>query len=718
MKKPELLSPAGNRQCLEAAIEAGCDAVYLGGKVFGARNFALNFNNEELIDAIKYAHINGVKVYVTVNTLIYDSEVDEFLKYIEFLHKNNVDAIIIQDLGMFDLVRKTFPNLEIHASTQMHIHNLEGALLAKKLGFKRVVIARETSIDDLKRIKKANIDIEIFIHGALCVSYSGQCLMSSMIGGRSGNRGTCAQCCRLKYDLISNNKKINKDNYILSTKDLCTINQIGELIDIGIDSLKIEGRMKRPEYVYLVTSIYRKAIDNYLKVGKTNITLSDIYKLEKIFNREFTKGFLFNEDNNNFTHERRPNHIGVVIGEVVKYKNNKVTIRLTQNISKNDGIRIITDKQDVGGTLLKFYKNNKEVIEAYPNDLIEFKMDGNIKKGNLLVKTSDYKDIEEIKHNLKNKTRKVMINGFIKCHLNKKIELTLNDGINEVTVLSKNNVEKALKVPTSKETILKQIEKLGNTIYKFDKLDTDIEENIFINIKDINELRRDAIEELNKKRLYNYDYKKDKYSIKLIDYEVMRGFNYLVNNIDDYNKIKNKKYVNIYTENKELLNLNEKIILKLPRVITKYNDYNQKLLIGEIGSLYKYKDVYTDFSLNVTNSYTVAFLHALGVSRVTLSYEMNDIQIENLIKNYINRYNKRPNLELIVKSTPEVMVSKYNLLKKYNIENNNNYLCQKNKKFKIVTKNDLMYIYNFEKIDKKDYQKYFDMGINYLRIEF
>ena len=258
MKKVELLAPAGNMMCLKAAIEAGCDAVYLAGNLYGARSFAGNFNNEELVEAINMAHLYGVKVYITVNTIIYEREVEKFLEYIRFLHKINVDAVIMQDLGMIDLVRKKFPNLEIHASTQMHIHNYEGALFAQKLGIKRVVMARETPINVIEKIKKElSLEVEVFVHGALCVSYSGQCLMSALIGNRSGNRGTCSQCCRKQYDLYDiNNNKLNNDKYLLSTKDLCTLENLDTVINTGVDSLKIEGRMKSPENVYLVTKIY------------------------------------------------------------------------------------------------------------------------------------------------------------------------------------------------------------------------------------------------------------------------------------------------------------------------------------------------------------------------------------------------------------------------------------------------------------------------------
>ena len=304
---------------LKAAVMAGCDAVYLGGVLFGARAFAGNFTNEEIVYAINYAHLYGVKVYVTINTIIYDSEVERFLDYVRFLHKNNVDAVIIQDIGMFDLLRKKFPNLELHASTQMNIHNYDGALLAKKLGFKRVVMARETPIDVIKKIKEEiDIEIEVFIHGALCVSYSGECLLSALVGKRSGNRGTCAQICRKKYDFYDDDKnKLNINNYLLSTKDLCTLKYIDKLIEIGVDSLKIEGRMKRSPYVYLVTKTYRKVIDNYYNTGKLKIDENDIIELKKMFNRNFTKGFMLNEDNNNFTYDKRPNNIGIEVCIVV-----------------------------------------------------------------------------------------------------------------------------------------------------------------------------------------------------------------------------------------------------------------------------------------------------------------------------------------------------------------------------------------------------------------
>lgn len=704
MKKPELLAPAGNKECLVAAIQAGCDAVYIGGTMFGARSYAGNFNEEEIIEAIKYAHLYGVKVYVTVNTLVYDKEVKEFMNYIDFLHKNNVDAIIIQDLGMMDLVRKTYPNLEIHASTQMHIHNLEGVKFATDMGIKRVVLARETDIDTINYIKKnTNIELEIFIHGALCISYSGECLMSYFLTGRSGNRGTCSQPCRMKYDLYSDHK-LNVNKYLLSTKDLNTILDIGRLIDIGVDSLKIEGRMKRPEYVYLITSLYRKAIDNYLKYKETKITDFDIKEMKKIFNREFTKGFIFNEDNNNFTNEFRPNHMGIKIGNVVDI-GKKIKIKLIDDLNQGDGIRFVGKTED-GGIVNKMYKKGKLVSSALQNEIIELDNNYDVRINDVVLKTTDIKQLNEIDNKIKLNLRKVSINCCIELYIDKPLKLIFNDGINKIEVFGK-LVQKSNKINMQNEDIMKQINKLGDTVYTIDKFDIKRDENIFVRISDLNDLRRNAVLELNKKRLYKTNYLKKDYYINTIEYIEKPGFSYLINDKKNLN-IKDYKY--IYTENEELIN--NKIIYKLPRVIKNIPSGNY--LNSEVGSVYLNKGL-SDFSLNIVNSYGVAFLNSLGVKRVTLSYEMKYDDIKLLIDNYKKRYNQNPNLEVIISSYPEVMITKYDILKKYNIDSG--YLKDiNNKEFRLIKRDNLIHIKNYEKIEL-DSDKLFNMGINTLRIE-
>lgn len=726
MKKIELLAPAGNMESLYAAIEAGCDAVYIGGYGYSARSYADNFSNEEIIEAIDYAHMYGVKVYVAVNTLIYETEVESFMNYIDFLHKNNVDALIIQDLGMLDLVHKTYPNLELHASTQMHIHNLEGVKFAEKLGLSRVVLARETSIDLICKIKNnSNIELEVFGHGALCISYSGQCLMSSLIGGRSGNRGSCVGSCRLPYDLVekNNNKIINNDKYLLSTKDLCSLENIGLLIDSGISSLKIEGRMKRPEYIFLVVSIYRKYIDLYYKNGAVKIDDSDILELKKIYNRMFTKGFLFNEKNGSIVNQFRPNHQGIPLGKVIKKDKDFIYIKLCNDVLQGDGIRILNKNEDVGCTLNYLYKDQKLVNSASSGDIIKIKINNLVSIGDIVIKTTDFNQLKSIDNKLKKLNRKVKIEGFIEAKIGNYLSLTITDSINKIKVISDNKIEIAKNSSVSRDQILKQVNKIGNTIYEFSNLDIVCDENIFIPIKILNDLKRDAISKLTNLRKYKIDYQKCIYSIDVPEFNLEPHLNYYINSYTQYQKIKNKKLFNIYVQDDTLFNkikFDNRVIRKIPRVIEYHKNYNEPLLVGEIGSLNFYKDnkMITDFSFNVVNSYTVAFLHSIGVDRVTLSYELKDDQIENLISAYKNRYKKNPNLEHIIYGKEEMMISKFNLLKMYQKTGNNYYLKDRyNKLYKIIEDNNLMYIYNYDirnNLNKMNY--YYSIGINYLRL--
>jgi len=693
---------------LKAAVMAGCDAIYLGGNNFGARAFSKNFNNDEIIDAINYCHLYGVKVYVTVNTLVYESEVEKFMEYIDFLHRNNVDAVLIQDLGMFDLVRKTYPNLEIHSSTQMHIHNLDGTLLMEKLGVKRVVLARETSIDEIKYIKNnSNIELEVFIHGALCISYSGECLMSSLIGGRSGNRGTCAGSCRLKYDVIDEKgKRLNDGDYPLSTKELNTLEYVGELIDAGVSSLKIEGRMKSKEYVYMVVSLYRKAIDSYYKNKKISIDEKDIVKLKKLFNRNYTKGFLFNTNNNDIINSYRPNHMGYKIGKITNYKNNTASILLYDTLKIGSGLRVL-GKNDVGISVNEFYINGNLVKEAHSGDIITIKVNDKVEINSSVLVTLDSKVNEEIDEIISSNLRKVGINARFEAHLDKPISLYVTDGVNEFTLYISKCLN-AVNRPTTKDEIIAKLSKLGDSIYKYNNLEIDIDNNIFIPLKEINELRREMILKLNELRQYKIDYIKNDYFIEVPDFKRERLVSALVINLKDIDR---SKYDVIYSETKE-----NNTIKKLPRVIKNYEESNDMFLVGEVGAFNKYKNICTDFSLNVTNSYAVAFLHSLGAYRITLSYELDDNQIKDIIDAYHKRYNKHPNLELIVSSNEEVMICKFSLNEYYNKENIR-LRDRFNNIYKLRFKDNLMYIYNYKRRENFN-TKYYNLGINSLRYNF
>lgn len=307
MKKVELLAPVGDKERLIAAIHFGCDAVYLAGKRFGLRAFASNFDEEELIDAINYAHNHKVKVYVTVNILAHNDDFNGLVDYLKFLEKNKADGVIVSDLGIASLVVKN-TSLELHVSTQANITNIYSALMWVKLGAKRLVLARELSLKEIKEIKKAvgdNVDIECFVHGAMCISYSGRCLLSNYFTKRDSNKGACAQPCRWNYALYNKNDQnelneyfpIEEDSrgtYILNSKDLCLIEYIKELIEAGITSFKIEGRMKSTYYVATVVNAYRRAIDNY--IYNMNKDFDYMEELKKSSNRDFTTGFYFNSD--------------------------------------------------------------------------------------------------------------------------------------------------------------------------------------------------------------------------------------------------------------------------------------------------------------------------------------------------------------------------------------------------------------------------------------
>ena len=710
MKKPELLAPAGSIEALNAAIEAGCDAVYLSGKKYGARTFASNFSDEQLVDAIKLCHLYGVRVYVTVNTIIYEDEVDDFIKYIDFLHSNNVDAVIMQDIGMVDLVRKLFPNLEVHISTQMHVHNMEGVKFFENMGLRRVVLARETSIDVIREIKKnCSVDLEVFVHGALCISYSGQCLMSSLIGGRSGNRGACAGCCRLPYDLISDGKKVNRDKYLISTKDLMTLNHVGDLIESGIDSFKIEGRMKRPEYVYLIVSLYRKAIDSYFDLGYVDISDDDIISMKKIFNRGFTNGFLFNEKF--IINSKRPNHMGIEIGQVVDYRDGFVYIKLKDKLNVHDGVRIV-GKNDVGLSIDKMFVNKNSVSNASNGSIVSFKCD-KVDKNSIVLKTTDFLQLNDINQKINSKSRKVFISGLIKLNKGNNVYLELSDGINKVSV-SDYVVDSALNKALTRDQVIKQIDRLGGTVFKFNSLDVIMDDDIFVPVSVLNDIRRRAVDLLSSKRLYKINYLKGTYDIKVSDFKHVHEKSCLIDDasiydkysfydyvyIDDYNSFKCLNYSNVY--------------YKVPRVNNEYLNINSRVLVGEIGSLYKYKNVDTDFSFNVVNSYSVAFLHSIGVNKITLSYELDLYRIKNIIDSYHERYHAHPNLEVIVSAFEEMMVSKFNILDYYGISNGS-LKDRFGNLYPIKIKNGNMYIYNYKRRNM-DTQSLYDIGINVLRI--
>ncbi|MBE6150383.1 MAG: U32 family peptidase [Firmicutes bacterium] len=725
MKKVELLSPVGNMETLYFAIHNGCDAVYFAGKKFGARKFANNFSEEEIVDAIKYCHLYGVKAYITVNTLMFDNELEEVLEYIDFLYKANVDALIMQDIGLIKKTHELYPNLEIHISTQSHNHNDHGIDFFEKLGATRIVLDREMSLDEINRLN-TKLEKEVFIHGALCVSYSGCCLFSSMNGGRSGNRGECVASCRLKYDLFKNDQQIKTDGkYLLSTKELNTLNHIKELIESGISSFKIEGRMKSPEYVGFVTRLYRKAIDKYYNNEDMTISEEDIYNLKKLYNREFTEGYLFNKSGKELMNIKTPNHLGVEIGRVIEYDRKYIKILLTDDVNQEDGIRLPNNE----GMILNRIYNNKLLLvnKIEKGNILVIDNKVNLKEKGKVLKTIDKKLMEELK---KYTEKKIPIDIEIICKINNPIKMIIND---ETNTISKeySKVEKADNYPIEKDRIIKQITKLGNTPFSVNNIKLDIDENIFISIKDLNELRRSIIDELielrqNKKKNYqkvNYqEIVKNKKNNKI-------NINVLIRTKEQLEACISNNIDIIYTEDKLLYEEYKdkcNIYLKLPRVLLKHPNYkDERLLITEIGSLNAFKEnnnLIADYTLNITNKESIKLLEKNNVNLVTISPEITIERLKN-----IDKFDS--DIQYIIYGTIELMIMKYCPLKMLeNNDNNNCNLCSRNNKYYLKDQNNFKYpvlntkhythIMHKEPINNiKDIKLCLEKGINNFRVD-
>lgn len=431
MKELELLAPAGSLKTLKAVIHAGADAVYLGGSMFGARAYANNFNEEELLEAIRFGHIHGRKIILAVNTLLKEYELGQLYDYLRPYYEAGVDAVIVQDMGVMEFIKTHFPNLPIHTSTQMTITNVEGARLLKEQGVERVVTAREMSLEEIQRIHdEVGVELESFIHGALCYCYSGQCLFSSIIGGRSGNRGRCAQPCRLSYEVLQGEKSLTGHHAtpILSLKDMCTLPFLYELADHGVYSFKIEGRMKTPEYAAGVVSIYRKYMDSYLDGSRIPVEKKDIRALLELGNRGgFTNGYYYHHNDSDMLSGESASH------------------------NKSEGV-----------------------------------LQDNIRR--------EYVDTE-----LKEKIKGKLI-------LNKECPAKIEVQYGKIKVSYQGDmVLVAQNRPLTKEVVTEKITKTGNTPFVFENLEVTMDDDIFMPVNQLNQLRRGALEALEEALLKPYE---------------------------------------------------------------------------------------------------------------------------------------------------------------------------------------------------------------------
>ena len=664
----ELLAPAGNFDALKAAVNAGVNAVYLAGNAFGARAFAKNFDDENLEQAIRFAHLHRAAIHVTVNTIVVDSEIEQLAKYLQFLYEIGADAILVQDLGVYKIAREIVPKLPIHASTQMTIHSLSGVKFLEKLGFNRVVLSRELTIEEISEIcRESKIEIEIFAHGALCVCYSGQCLMSSLIGGRSGNRGKCAQPCRLPYKLIDSHGRDVLENrageYLLSPRDLNTLKLLPQLIQAGVASLKIEGRMKRPEYVATVVEVYRRALDSLSNSNDEKI-------LAQVFNRGFTTAFLetHNETRSpvkNYISDKRPNHRGISIGRVSNYDRNSkiVTIKLTDKISAGDQIEFWVK---VGGrvtaTLEKFDLNGNE---------LSFELSKRVNIGDRVFKILDAELMNHAQSIFTNEN-KLPLDLFLQARIGEKILLRGNG----IEVESEFIVETAQKHPATLDSIRKQLDRLGETNFYLKNLDLDIDSNVMIPASVLNDLRRRLIEKLEsthrekivpkrieipkpRKKSRDVEIVAEVDSIEMEKLAIESGADSILFGGDSFHH----EEIRNYSEASRIARKHDrKIYFRTPRIVRSQEESMiREFLNSDCDAIYIHnlafanlnKNFRTDFSIISANLQTLEFLKNLGASSATLSPELSLEQIKILAQ-------KSPiELDLIVHGRAELMVSSY-----------------------------------------------------------
>lgn len=669
MSNIELLSPAGDLECLKVAVQNGANAVYFGAEEFNARINSTNFSREELVQAIEYAKLRGVKTHLTLNILIKNDEFEDAIKLVEFAYNEGIDAVIIQDLGLARKVIELFPDLEVHSSTQMTIYNLDGARKIKDLGFSRCVLSRELTLSEIEHICKcADIDIEVFIHGALCISYSGQCLMSSMIGGRSGNRGKCAGTCRLPYTLLKDDKEQAR-GYLLSSKDVCTLDIIPELIRAGVKSFKIEGRMKSKEYVGIVTSIYRKYIDLAESNRDYVVDEKDREKLMQIFNRGgFSTGYLKGKLGKDMMYTKRPNHIGIPVGEVIGYNANKgyAKIKLSKELNLGDSIRV----KDSSCKISELMQGNNNIKSGGTSQIVTVgRINGRISKGDKVYRTVLDKLNKEIAQISSKENIKRPVNAKIYLKENEQIKLEVED-LWSKKVASKTEeiiVKKADNAGISKERIKEQLSKTGNTPFEIKDIQIITDDNIIVPISSLNNIRRNAICELENEILNSF--KRDK-KVSLeskieLDNSISSAspkVSILLNNINDnINYTELKGIDNIYIPFRFFLSHKESV----NKICEKFNTYilfpavtksnYESLIANNLSEILKkdikgivisnlshlellkqYKeevknlDIVANYTMNITNNSTIKELQDFKISKYIVLPELDKKSIQNL----------------------------------------------------------------------------------------
>ena len=675
---PELLAPAGNWECAKAAIENGADAIYFGLEKFNARMRAENFTVADLPELMEFLHLRGVKGYITLNTLIFAQELTEVQQYLKTIISAGVDAVIVQDVGICRLIRHLSPDFPIHASTQMTITSAAGVEFAKSLGCQLVVLARECSILEINKIQKQilskniSLPLEIFVHGALCVAYSGQCLTSEALGGRSANRGECAQACRMPYDLIANGEVVNLGNrkYLLSPQDLAGLEVLPELVKSGVTSLKIEGRLKAPEYVANVTRVYRQALNQIIKthIETFSHTEKDQYNLEMAFSRGLYTGWFEGINNQELVHGRFGKKRGVYLGEVTRIKNAEITVKLEAPVKPGDGIVFDCghpERKEEGGRIYAVIPNGKETILTFGRNDLNFH---SIHIGDKVWKTNDPELDKQIRQSYTGENPQFTrpINIEVYGEIGEKLIAVCRDELgNIVQVESEIFIAEAHTRPLSIERLKEQFGRLGNTPFYLDTFINHLNGNIMLPVSELNRMRREIVSKLedlrSKPKLWQLNHHAkwqdlitNKYTAILSSPSLI----VLVRNIEQLKAVLTTDIKIIYCEFEDPRNYKEAVkivresaeeitIFVAPPRITKpgetwilkqvHASQADGYLIRNYDQLeyFANEKCVGDFSLNIANPLTADyFKNRFNLERLTVSYDLNINQLEDLITNY------------------------------------------------------------------------------------
>ncbi|MEN1758903.1 U32 family peptidase [Anoxynatronum sibiricum] len=679
-KAYEILAPAGTREALEAAVQNGANAVYLAGKSFGARKFAGNFSHEELQAAITYCHARDVSMYVTVNTLVLNHEWGLLREYLDFLYQSDVDAVILQDLGVVDYVRNTYPDLPIHCSTQMSVQTVADIQFLESLGVRRVVLGREMTLADIRRARaETGVELEVFIHGALCISVSGQCLMSSLIGGRSGNRGSCAQPCRQPYTLINRQSgdkmPSSQGDYLLSPKDLYTLDHIQQVVAAGAHSLKIEGRMKRPEYVAAAVRAYRTLLEEAASTSNDlSKTIPALAKTLTVFQRGFSGGHLMGVTGTALMSMAHPGNQGYPVGKVTSYDATlgKVTLQLSDDLHHHDEIQIRRRSESVGGRVERMELKGKVVKTCHGDQTCQVNFKHKCRRGEMVFKTYDMQLMQTLQETYHKEQLTIPVSLEATIRLGQPLTGSLSDGRHQVTTSVVVAPQKALKRAVTEADVKQQLSKMGGTPYQAVSVKVELEENLSVPMKALNELRRSLVEQLNHHRMNRYPQRRFHLlqpavrsagetaptSLRHVDFSgvssiggmPLPALTFSTGRLDQLEALMSLQADIIYYKDPETLpqavalaketSFPGQLIPEIFRLtpdedLEKYlntiSDLQlETVLIQSLGQLIPFGDFQWvgDFNLNILNDHTYAFLRHGGFQRLSLSPELNLSQIK------------------------------------------------------------------------------------------